>query len=126
MRKAHLTPNPPELILLKGLWKHGALAVRALHDVCVRELDWSFSSTRKTMSRMEDKEFVVLDKTKNPSRYVAKISKTTTLARMTKEFMGQVLEIDGPLPTSTFTDSKLLTDEELDELEGLLGSVRRK
>jgi len=78
------------------------------------------------MSRMEDKGFVVLNKGEGAACYTATISKTATLAKMTRDFMARVLEIDGPLPTSAFTDSKILTDEELDELEGLLGSGRNK
>lgn len=119
-------PNPPELVLLKALWKQGAMPVRALHDMCESVLDWSFSSTRKTLERMTDKGFVALDKNHSPACYRAIVSKTATLASMTRDFMRQVLEIDGPLPTSAFSDSKILSDEELDELEGLLGSDRRK
>ena len=122
MKTSEHKPNPPELILLKALWARGPLPVRALHDMCDSSLGWSFSSTRKTMSRMEDKGFVRLDKGEGAARYVAKISKTATLAKMTRDFMARVLEIDGPLPNSLFTHSKILSDEELDEIEGLLGS----
>ena len=84
MKISEHKPNPPELILLKALWARGPLPVRALHDMCVSSLGWSFSSTRKTMSRMEDKGFVRLDKGEGAARYVAKISKTATLAKMTR------------------------------------------
>ncbi len=118
----HNTPNPPELVLLKSLWAKGPLAVRKLHDLCAKDLDWSFSSTRKTLERMEDKGFIFMHKPqKGPAVYKAKISKTATLAHMAQDFMRRVLELEGPLPASTFTESKILTDEELDELEGLLG-----
>lgn len=121
-------PNPPELVLLKALWAYGALPVRSLHDMCAESLEWSFSSTRKTMTRMVDKGFVNLSKPegpegKGPAIYTARISKTATLAHMARDFMRRVLEVDGPLPASTFSDSKLLTNEELDELEGLLGGT---
>jgi len=115
-------PNPPELVLLKALWAHGALPVRKLHEICASDLAWSFSSTRKTLERMSDKGFVRVSKQGAPAKVSANISKTTTLAGMAREFFGRVLEVDGPLPTSTFTGSTLLSDEELDELEGLLGT----
>jgi len=121
-------PNPPELVLLKALWSKGALPVRRLHETCVNDLAWSFSSTRKTLERMTDKGFVEISKpdrkSSAPAEVKARVSKTTTLAHMAREFFGRVLEVDGPLPTSTFTDSTLLSDEELDELEGLLGGGR--
>jgi len=115
-------PNPPELVLLKALWRHGALPVRSLHEKCADDLAWSFSSTRKTLERMGDKGFVSISKQGGPAHVSAKISKTTALAGMAREFFGRVLEVDGPLPASTFTGSTLLSDEELDELEGLLGT----
>ena len=115
-------PNPPELILLKALWAHGALPIRRLHNVCADDLAWSFSSTRKTLERMVDKGLVRVHKEGGPAKVRANISKTTTLARMTRAFFGQVLEVDGPLPAAAFSGSRLLTDEELDELEGLLGT----
>lgn len=121
------TPNPPELILLKALWSKGALPVRRLHEACADDLAWSFSSTRKTLERMADKGFVEISKPEGtaPAQVKARASKTTTLAHMAREFFVRVLEVDGPLPTSIFTDSTLLTDDELDELEGLLGGGRK-
>lgn len=116
-------PNPPELVLLKALWVEGSVPVRDLHEMCVSDLNWSFSSTRKTIERMVDKGFVKISKDKGPAKVIARISKTTTLAQMAREFFGRVLEVDGPLPASAFTGSTLLSDEELDELEGLLGGL---
>lgn len=121
MTKRHL-PNPPELILLKALWARGPLAVRRLHDQCQHNLNWSFSSTRKTLERMADKGFVTLVKPENGvAQYIAKASKTAVLANMTRDFTARVLELQGPPPSSLFSDSKILSDDELDELEGLLG-----
>lgn len=122
------TPNPPELILLKTLWSKGALSVRILHEACAADLNWSFSSTRKTLERMISKGFVEVSKPEGkasaPVQVKARVSKTTTLAQMAREFFGRVLEVDGPFPTSAFAGSTLLSDEELDELEGLLGGGR--
>jgi len=122
-------PNPPELVLLKVLWSKGALPVRSLHEASATNLNWSFSSTRKTLERMADKGFVEISKPEGkvsaPAQVRARVSKTTTLAHMAREFFGRVLEVDGPLPASIFTGSTLLTDDELDELEGLLGGGRK-
>jgi len=117
-------PNPPELILLKALWRHGSQPVRRLHEICAGDLGWSFSSTRKTLERMGDKGFVHISKQAGPAQVSANISKTTTLAQMAREFFGRVLEVEGAIPASAFTGSTLLSDEELDELEGLLGGGR--
>ena len=122
-------PNPPELVLLKALWAKGALSVRSLHEICAVDLKWSFSSTRKTLERMAGKGFVKISKSEGkasaPAQVMARVSKTTTLAHIARDFFSRVLEIDGVLPTSAFTGSTLLSDEELDELEGLLGGGRK-
>ena len=123
-----MTPNPPELILLKALWAQESYTIKALHDACATDLNWSFSSTRKTLERMADKGMVRIykpqEKGRSPTLVSANISKTTTLAQMAREFFGRVLEVDGPLPASAFSGSTLLSDEELEELEGLLGGTR--
>ncbi len=98
------------------------MMVRPLHDLCAADLNWSFSSTRKTLQRMTGKGFVTLRKPKSgPASYAAGVSKTTVLANMTRDFMDRVLEIDGPMPAALFANSKILSDEDLDELAGLLG-----
>jgi BlaI family transcriptional regulator, penicillinase repressor len=126
----HNTPNPPELVLLKTLWSKGPLPIRRLHEFCEVDLNWSFSSTRKTLERMADKGFVEIFKPEGtspaPAQARARVSKTTTLAHMAREFFGRVLEVEGALPTSAFTGSALLSDEELDELEGLLGTQDKR
>jgi len=121
-------PNPPELVLLKALWAKGSLPIRSLHEICAADLMWSFSSTRKTLERMASKGLVKNSKPEGKASALtqveARVSKTTTLAHLARDFFGRVLEIDGALPTSAFTGSTLLSDEELDELEGLLGGGR--
>ena len=113
-------PNPPELIILKSLWRLGDLPVRTLHDNCADKLKWSFSSTRKTLSRMVDKEMVVIDDSLSPTRYRARLSKSMALTQLSRDFMYRVLETDGVVPPEIFTNCQLLDEDELDELVGLL------
>ena len=69
---------------------------------------------------MVDKDAVRLLSTEGPAQYQARTSKTTMLAFLTRDFMYRVLETDGPIPQSIYANSALLTDDELDELEGLI------
>ena len=43
-----------------------------------------------------------------------------TIAAMTRDFAARVLEINGALPVTAFTDSKLLSEDELNELQAML------
>lgn len=113
-------PTPPELILLKALWRLGDLPVRSLHDHCGNQLGWSFSSTRKTLSRMVDKELVAMDMSGGPALYRARLSKTMALTQLSRDFMNRILETEGAIPPAIFSNSRLLSDDELEEILGLL------
>jgi len=115
-----MKPSPTELPLLKALWSHRELSARELHEHVAGQLGWSLSSTRKTLDRMLDKGLVTTEERHGVKLYRAGVEKVTTLAGLTRQFVRAVLEIDGPLPASSFGGSKILTLDELQELERLL------
>ena len=55
-----------------------------------------------------------------PARYRARLSKTMALTQLSRDFLYRVLETEGPIPRAIFDSSRLLSDDELEELEGLL------
>lgn len=120
LMSASPTPSNAELELLKCLWRHDACSARELHDAVSPILDWSYSSTRKTLERMVDKGLVAERAEHGLNVYRAKIGKVATLAALSADFARRVLEIDGPLPTQAFVDSRLLSESELEQLEALL------
>ncbi len=115
-----MTPSPTELILLKQLWRCGTLSARELHQAAETELDWSYSSTRKTLERMQQKGLVRSSQSHGLNVYRAKARKLPTIAAMVKRFASDVLGLSGPLPVSNLVDSTLLDDRELEKLEQLL------
>lgn len=113
-------PSKSELAILKVLWAEAPLSAREIQEKVGPELDWSFSTTRTTLSRMADKSLLRLD-TKHGVRVYSPVeSKARTLSGVMREFFDTVLEIKGPLPTAAFHDSKMLTEEEWLELDRLL------
>lgn len=113
-------PTAPELEILKLLWQAQPRSARELHDKLVEKFDWSYSSTRKTLERMGEKDLIAIDSQGNKKIYSARVEKVTILAAMAKDLAKRVFEIDTPLPVAMFADSHLVKDEELDELERLL------
>jgi len=113
-------PTAPELEILKLLWKQQPRTARDLHDNVVEKLQWSYSSTRKTLERMGEKRLVIIEAQGNKKIYSAKVEKMTTLAIIAKDIAKRVFELDGPLPVAMFADSHLIENEEIDELERLL------
>ena len=113
-------PSNAELELLKCLWKLGPLSARELHDAAQTTLQWSYSSTRKTLERMGEKALVDERSEHGIHVYRAAVSKLRVLAALSDDFARRVLELDGPLPVQAFAESRLLDASELDELEALL------
>ena len=113
-------PSITELALLKALWRHQPLSARELHEHVEDELAWSYSSTRKTLERMLEKGMVAQQVRHGVQVYEAVLEKVDTLAAFTRDFGRRVMEIDTPLPVMMFTGSKLVDEQELDQLEQLL------
>ena len=113
-------PTPTELTLLKAMWREAPLSVRELHARVEAELDWSFSSTRKTLERMLDKGMVAQEPAAGIQVYRPLLEKVGTLAAFTRDFSRRVMEMDAPLAASMFTGSKLVDQQELERLDSLL------
>lgn len=113
-------PSVTELSLLKCLWKQHPLSAREIHDLVAEELQWSYSSTRKTLERMVEKQMVNLQVVHGMNVYAAALDKIETLAAFTRDFGKRVMEMDEPLPVNMFTGSKLVNPAELAELEQML------
>lgn len=114
------TPSVTELSLLKCLWKAQPLSAREIHERVVDELAWSYSSTRKTLDRMLEKQMVLQQTVHGVHVYTAALEKVATLAAFAHDFGKRVMEIDAPLPVNMFTGSKLVDQQELAALDQLL------
>ena len=121
-----MQPTAPELEILKLLWHKHPRTARELHDEIAVNFGWSYSSTRKTLERMGEKDFVSVDFQGNKKIYCAKVNKVKTLAAFARDFAKRVFEIDGPLPVAMFSDSKLMDEGEISDLEKLLEDLEQQ
>ena len=113
-------PSITELTVLKSLWKQHPMSAREIHEQVEAELDWTYSSTRKTLERMLDKGYVRQQILHGVQVYDAVLEKVDTLAAFAHDFGKRVMELDAPLPVNMFTGSKLVDQAELAQLEQLL------
>ncbi|WP_031566528.1 BlaI/MecI/CopY family transcriptional regulator [Rheinheimera texasensis] len=120
-----MQPTAPELEILKLLWQQQPQTGRELHDQLADVLDWSYSSTRKTLERMVDKGLLQLVQQGNQNSYAALVAKVPTLAALAQDFASRVLELKQPLPLAMFADSALLSAEDLQALEQQLQQLER-
>lgn len=114
------TPTAHELKLLKPLWQHDRLSARELHDLTVAETGWSYSTTRKTLYRLEDKGLIKTELVHGLKIYRPVRTKLDTLAALIADFSKNILETEQPLPAATFAHSKLISKAEIAELRKIL------
>lgn len=113
-------PSTPELCVLKALWRQAPLSAREIHEAVEEELAWSFSSTRKTVERMMEKQMVAQHVRHGVQVYEALLDKVETLAAYAHDFGTRIMELDTPLPVNMFAGSKLVNAGELAQLEQML------
>lgn len=118
-----MKPTDTELILLKPLWQDRRLSAREIHDRTAGQTGWSYSSTRKTLDRMVEKGLLQIETVHGLKTFVTGQGKLETLAGLIHSFSQNILGTDAPLPAAAFTGSKLLSPDEITELEHLLETL---
>jgi len=116
-------PSGSELKLLRALWSAPRLSAREIHDATDASTNWSYSATRTTLDRMEEKGLVKVASVHGLKTYAAAQSKLVVLALLAQDFARNVLDSDEPLPAAAFANSKLLDEDEIEELEALLDTL---
>jgi predicted transcriptional regulator len=66
---------------------------------------------------MHEKKYLRVENAHGINVFFPVVEKVEILAHFVADLTQRILEVDGPLPISMFTDSKLLNDSELDKLE---------
>jgi predicted transcriptional regulator len=117
-----MRPSASELKLLRALWGAPRLSAREVHEASLANTRWSYSATRKTLDRMEEKGLVRVETVHGVKTYAAARPKLETLAGLIKDFARSVLDADAPMPAATFANSRLLDEEEIAALQALLDS----
>jgi predicted transcriptional regulator len=119
-----MKPSPTEFIILKHIWATGAQSQGEIHKAVKDKLNWSRSSTRKTVERMFEKNMLSAQEMHGVRVYTAKLKKIPTIANMVRSFAHQVLGLDGPLPVSNLAKSDILSAQELEELDRYLKATQ--
>lgn len=113
-------PSRTELAVLKALWSGTEFSAREVHEKIGADQKWSYSTTRTVLNRMVQKGLVHRRDSHGLTLFAAAEKKVALLGRMVRYFADRVLELDGRLPASAFSGSKLLDEDEREELRSLL------
>src|SRR5262245_41445325 len=115
-----MRPSDTELKLLRVLWKAQRLSAREIHEASLKDTRWSYSATRKTLDRMQEKGLVRVQAVHGVKTFAAARPKLETLADLIRDFARSVLDTDAPMPAATFAKSRLLDKKEIKALQALL------
>ena len=85
-----------------------------------------FFLNAQTLDRMVEKGVLAHEEAHGVKVFSPTVKKLNTIAGMMRDFASRVLEIDTALPVTAFADSKILSDEELEELQALLEEESEK
>jgi len=113
-------PTKPELAILKLLWRGDDMTARNIHDEIANAFGWSYSTVRTVLERMAEKGLISKRASDGVNFYAAEVTKISVLGRMISDFSTRVLELDRAPAAAFFSDSKLLSEDELSELETML------
>ena len=113
-------PNESEMKLLRSLWHAPRLSAREIHDATSVGTHWGYTTTRKVLDRMEEKGLVKVKAVHGLKTYAAAQPKLTMLALLIKDFANNVLDASAPLPVAAFAQSKLISADEIEQLEKLI------
>ena len=121
-----IKPSDYELKLLRPLWRHKRLSAREIQDLTEADTRWTFSTTRTTLERMAEKGLLAIEMVHGVKTYAAAQGKLETLAALASDFARNVLDATGPVPASTFAHSRLVSPDEIAELESLLEKLAQE
>ncbi len=113
-------PTKPELAILKLLWRGKELSAREIHTEIADQFGWSYSTVRTVLERMSEKGLISKTPVEGVNIYEAEVGKVALIGRMVADFSKRVLELDAAPTAAFFAESKLLSEDELEELEAVL------
>jgi predicted transcriptional regulator len=119
-------PSESELKLLRQLWLNDRMSAREVHEETYKETSWSHSSTRKTLDRMVNKGLVKVHYVHGIKTFAVVRSKLETMAILIAEFSKNVLDTEMPLPAAMFANSKMIDEDEIEQLEELLERLSKE
>jgi len=117
-----------ELEVLACLWKHRELTARQVRERMEAYRPMTHSAVSTLLKRLQDKGLITREKGPVGKAFVfrAAVAPRRTYRRIIKELMERVFVGNGMALVTTLYDAHPPTPEELDRLQELVDSLRRK
>ena len=116
-----VVPTDAELDVLKAFWRDGPLSSREVQTRIAEGLAWSSSTTRTVLERMRAKGLLIRRVVHGVAVYAPAQPKVAIIGGLMRR-LGDLLEVDGPLPAAAFSGSQLLSEADISALEEALAA----
>src|SRR2546426_1024836 len=116
MRAAHFTLTPPELAIMKIVWRRGSVTVRDVYEALRAQRRVAYTTVMTMMNILETKRYLKKDTQKRAYPYRPARPERAVITAMVREFVTRVF--DGtPRPLLLhLVQEERLSDNEREEL----------
>jgi BlaI family transcriptional regulator, penicillinase repressor len=123
-----IKPTESELEILQVLWSKGLATVRDVHEELSRSKEAGYTTTLKLMQIMHEKGIVKRDDSMRTHVYQAAVNKEKTQKHLLNKMIDSLF---GGSPTQLVIqalgdDSHKASPEELEKIQALLNSLKKK
>jgi len=119
-------PTEVELAILQVLWEHGGPTLGQIHELISQTREVAYSSTRKMVQVMCEKQLVEVDDSVRPQLYRAGLSKEQTQLDMLDEMALKVFGGSVKSLVMSLVSGNRLSGDELQEIQRLTRKAERK
>lgn len=103
------------------IWENAPLTTSTLVKLCEKELKWKRTTTYTVLKRLCDRDIFEM---KN-GIVVTLISREEFYSRQSSEYVSESFHGSLPAFLSAFASSKELSDDEIDEIQGMINKFRQ-
>lgn len=112
--------------VMECLWEKSPLPSRDIVEQLKETVGWSKSTTLTMLSRMAAKEMIACDESQKVRLYTPCINRDEAARVETENFLKRVYKGSIGMMMNALTQKQELTNEDLDELYGILDEYKRQ
>ena len=124
MRPATPTLTPPELAIMKIVWRLGSVTVRDVYEALRASRRVAYTTVMTMMNILETKGYLKKDTQDRAYRYRPARAERAVITAMVREFVNRVFDGTPRLLLLHLVQEEQLSDDEREELLGLIRKAK--
>lgn len=113
-----------ELEIMKVLWRQDGAGATEVHEALERDHDWNIRTVKTMLSRLVEKGALNTSPDGRRFRYHPMISETDFKQAETRQFVDRIFAGRAAPLVAHLADARGLTDQDIQDLEALLGKLK--